>query len=111
MELSPFKRLVLNDVRQVFLNLEEFGETHNINGKSAVVIFDDVEHVEREKRVQSHMDGVYSRQMFLYIASEDFGKLPAQGSTVKVDGRIYTTVDATDECGIFAITLEANRNR
>lgn len=109
--LSPFKQILLSDVKTVFLNLDEFGEPHDVNGKTCIVIFDDIENIEREKRMQSHMDGLYARQKFLYIAAEDFGQLPGQGTRVTVDGKGYLVVDATDEWGLYAITLEANRNR
>lgn len=57
------------------------------------------------------MDGVYVRQILLYVAAEDFGSFPARGVLVKLDGKQYQVADATDECGIYAITLEANRSR
>ena len=30
---------------------------------------------------------------------------------IKLDGKMYTVVDATDEGGVYTITLEANRSR
>lgn len=110
-ELPPFKRLVASDIFDVFLNLEEFGETHNVNGKDMTVIFDDIENINREKRMKSHMDGLYVRQYFMYCAVSDFGPMPAQGSVVTVDRRKYGVVDAAEEMGILSITLEANRSR
>ena len=37
--------------------------------------------------------------------------LPGQDTYLQLDGGTYKVVDATDECGIYAITLEANRSR
>ena len=70
-----------------------------------------MEHIEREKRMKSNMDGVYVRQLLLYVASEDFGSLPPQGVLIKLDGQQYRVTDATDECGVYAIMLEVNRSR
>lgn len=111
MEAMSFKDILQRDIKQTFLNLEEFGEMHEINKKPMVAIFDDIEHVEREKKMQSHGDGLYARQYFLYVAAEDFGALPAQGKIVTVNGKKYLVVDATDEAGIYGITLEANRSK
>lgn len=111
MQQMTFKQILHRDVFGVFLNRFEFADVHSINGKKCTVLFDDIENIEREKRMQSHMDGIYARQKFLYIASEDFGPLPAQGAAVSVDGKRYLVMDATDESGIYAITLEATRNR
>ena len=108
---SPsFKDSSKRDIKQTFLNLDEFGEEHSVNGETATVIFDDIENVEREKKMQSHADGIHVRQYFLYIAADDFGSLPAQGRIVTVDGKKYIVVDATDEAGIYGITLESNRS-
>lgn len=110
MEAVNFKQILQNDIKQTFLNLEEFGEEHTINGKTMVAVCDDLENIEREKKMQSHMDGIHTRQVFLYVAADDFGTFPAQGGIVDLDGKKYTVVDATDEAGIYGITLEANRS-
>lgn len=106
-----FKEIIHNDIKQTFLNLEEFGETHEVNGTPMVIIFDDIENVEREKKMKSSMDGIFKRQYFMYVAAEDFGPLPAQGKLVTVDGKRYGVVDATDESGVYGLTLEANRSK
>ena len=46
-----------------------------------------------------------------YVAAEDFGEFPPQGVLLKLDGKQYQVADATNECGVYAITLEANRSR
>ena len=109
-ELS-FKDTLKNDVKAVFLNLAEFGEPHVVNGRKMLAALDDMEHIEREKRMKSNMDGVYARQLLLYVAAEDFGEFPPQGVLLKLDGKQYQVADATNECGVYAITLEANRSR
>lgn len=111
MQKRSFKDIVKSDVRGVFINPDEFGELHTVNGKQMYVILDDIENVEREKRMKSHMDGIYARQVFMYVASEEFGPLPPQGDIVILDKRRYKVMDATDESGVFAITLEANKSR
>ena len=111
MRTPSFKDLVQRDCKNVFLNPAEFGELHIVNKQPMVVVLDDIENIQREKRMKSHMDGIYARQIFMYVASEDFGPLPGQGELVTLDGKIYQGVDATDEQGIFAITLESNRSK
>lgn len=105
-----FKEILQQDVKAVFLNPLEFGETHLVNGDPMTIVLDDVENIEREKKMKSHTDGIYTRQVFFYVASADFGPLPKQGGMIDLDGKKYTVVDATDECGIYAITMEANKS-
>lgn len=51
-----FKEILAQDVKQVFLNPAEFGETHLVNGEPMTIVLDDVENIEREKKMKSHMD-------------------------------------------------------
>ena len=74
-------------------------------------MIDDMEHIEREKKMKSNMDGLYARQILIYVKAEEFGELPAQNRLLTLDKRKYIVVDATDEGGVYTITLEANRSR
>ena len=112
MSAPSFKDLLQQDVGRVFLNLEEFGERHRVNGRPMTILLDDMENVEREKKQKSSMDGLHTRQVLFYVSAAEFGgPLPAQDTYLNLDGGTYRTVDATDECGVYAITLEANRSR
>lgn len=104
-----FKEIVKNDVRQVFMNLDEFSETHTINGKEMPVQIDSNEQIEREKRLNQNMDGIYKNQKLIYVSAEDFGALPKQGAMLNMDGRMYKVEDAIHEDGVYSITLGANR--
>ena len=46
---SAFKTLLQMD-RKIFLNPDEFGELHNVGGKEMLILIDDNEMIEREKR-------------------------------------------------------------
>lgn len=104
-----FKEIIKNDVRQVFMNTDEFSETHTINGKEMPVQIDSNEQIEREKRMNQNMDGIYKNQKLIYVAAEDFGALPKQGAMLNMDGRMYKVEDAIHEDGVYSITLGANR--
>ena len=60
-----FKDMVAEDVKNVFLNPDEFGEEHEIDGEKIMVIVDNNEQIEREKRVTSHANGVYMKSLRL----------------------------------------------
>lgn len=61
METPTFKQLLMRDVHQVFLNPEEYGERHRVNGKVMTIVLDDMENVNREKKMKSSMDGIHAR--------------------------------------------------
>lgn len=104
-----FKDVIKADVHNVFLNTEEFSDMHVINGNEMAVQIDSNEQIEREKRANQNMDGIYKNQKLIFVAASDFGSLPKQGSLLTMDKRTYRVADAIDEDGIYSITLEANR--
>lgn len=107
--MSAFKDIIASDVHGVFLNTEEFSDIHAVNGKEMAVQIDENEQIEREKRFNQNMDGIYVNQKLIYVAASDFGPLPKQGSVLQLDKRTYRVVDAVSEDGIYSITIEANR--
>ena len=48
---TAFQEMLSQDIKDIFLNPEEFGETHLVDGKEMVVILDDNELVERNDKV------------------------------------------------------------
>ena len=104
-----FKDIITDDVHGVFMNPEEVSEMHTVNGIEMAVQIDSNEQIEREKRFNQHMDGIYLNQKLIYVAASDFGPLPKQGSILTLDKRTYRVADAVSEDGVYSITIEANR--
>lgn len=107
--MSIFKQIIKEDVHRTFLNIDEFSDIHTINGKEMPAQIDTNEQIEREKRMNQNVDGVYMNQKLVYVAASDFGPMPKQGSILTLDGRVYRVADAVDEYGVYSITIEANR--
>ena len=77
-----FTELVAQDVEKAFLNPEEFGELHLVNGLEMLIIMDGNEMIEREKRVKNHAEGTFRKQILFFVAAEEFGALPAIGREI-----------------------------
>ena len=107
--MSTFKDIIAEDVHRTFLNIEEFSDIHEVNHKRMPVQIDTNELIEREKRMNQNMDGIYKNQKMIYVAASDFGTMPKQKSLLTLDGRIYRVVDAVDEYGVYTITIEENK--
>lgn len=110
MQKKTFKELLRQDIKQAFLNPQEFGEEHIVNGKKVFIIIDDNELTEREKRIQNHMDGVYEKQTLIYVNALDFGPLPGIGKPIKIDGITFLVTDSMNEGGVYSLHLEANKS-
>lgn len=106
-EFNDFKKIMELD-HGIFINFEEFGEYHTVDGKEMLVIVDDNEYKQRTQREESRVDGVYTKHMLFYVKAEDIGGTPAVGRILKFDKKDYMVKEVTNEDGIYSITLEAN---
>lgn len=108
-----FKEQIALDNQNIFINLDEFGDIHNVNGKDMPTLIDTNELIDRERRYKFnhslYADGVYLKEILIYVKRSDFGPLPAIGRLLKVDGKTYTISEAIDEDGIYSIALTANK--
>lgn len=105
-----FREMLRIDNRETFLNLEEFGECHNVGGRSMTILIDDNEMIEREKRESgAYRQGVFRKVILFYVSASEFGSLPPVGRSLMLDGNTYIITDAIDEEGIYSISLEAKR--
>lgn len=108
-----FKEQIALDNKNVFMNFDEFAEMHLINGKEMLCLVDGNEMIDREKRYQYkrslYADGVYIKELLIYVRSEEFGPLPAVGRVVYFDKKSYLITDAVNEDGIYSLCLEANK--
>ena len=108
-----FKEQIALDNIKVFMNFDEFADMHTVGNKEMLCIVDNNELVDREKRYRyNHSlygDGVYIKQLLVYVRAEDFGALPAIGRLLMFDKKSYIVTDAINEDGIYSLCLEANK--
>ena len=65
--------------------------------------------MERSKKQseKGRIDGIYKKQILLYVSRKEMGILPAIGRQLQLDNNKYLVTDAIDESGVFSITLGA----
>lgn len=114
MGAPSFKDCIAADVGAVFMNPQEFGEPHTVNGKTMTVIVDENELQERDKfkLLGAGPGGTnYKAARMIFVAKAEFGARPALGVPLNLDGREYrVAAGTTEEAGILAIALEAFRS-
>lgn len=110
--MRSFKEQMKQDIKSTFMNFDEFGEAHRLNGKNKLVIIDEIELNEREKRTRDEIkgEGLHKKQLLFYIEAEKFGPLPSPGNLLNFDGRDYIVTDAVNEDGIYSVSLEAKKS-
>lgn len=106
--MSAFKEAIQAD-RAVFINLDEFADLHNIDGREIPAVVDSNELRARQDARSKKMDGIYLGEVLIYVRPEDYGNRPAPGKPLVLDGRRYRVSECMDEDGLYAISLEAVR--
>lgn len=97
-----FKEMVSNDLCMTFLNLEEFGEEHQVEGKTIPAVLDENALKQRQGGQEF---GVAESSLQLYAAVEDLPARRPAGEGINVDGREYIINDWSEDMGIATIAL------
>lgn len=100
-----FKDLIKEDLT-IFINPDEFGESHRINGRNLNVVVDDE---TLEERKNKNFDGISYAEILYYVKADDFGELPSISDNQKFDGRPMFVTSASESNGMYEITLGQNR--
>ena len=101
-----FKEDLAEDIRDTFLAEDEFAETHCIDGAEIPAAVIKKSHGRRRHNIRSYEDGIYDKQVVVFVAGSVFGELPAVRRPVMLDGRRYLVKAADNECGMYRIILE-----
>lgn len=97
-----FKAMVEADRRRTFLNLDEFGEKHAVEGRAIAAVLDDNALKERQGGQEL---SVAESSLLLYAAVEDLPARRPAGEGLNVDGREYTVNDWSEDMGIATVAL------
>ncbi len=96
------KDQIINDIQGVFLDSDEFGDTHNIDGTDKTVIVDD--DLLEQKKMQHDL---YQAELLFHIASSDIDK-PEPGQSMLFDDKSYRVLSAIENDGMYTVTLHRN---
>ena len=107
-----FKEQVAADLTRVFMNPEEFGEHHDLDGTACIcVVSGDM--TEKRNAVlhdgRRTPDGLHGDYLTVCVKTVDLPRIPKQGTNFKVDGKRYTVDTCTEDMGMLTITLGAFR--
>jgi hypothetical protein len=99
-----FKEYTNQDL-QVFINLNEFADTHTIDGRTLTVIVDNDRLMERS---QKEYDGAYIGEILYFVNAAEYGVLPETEAIQTFDGQCYYVASAKSEMGMYEIILKGN---
>ena len=102
-----FKEEVASDIVDVFLNLEEFGDTHTVGKKETVCVIDEerFQNKQRNRTRSLENEGLFIEGMTLFIEKSFFKYPPLSGEKILVDGVRYLVEEAKEDMGLLEIDL------
>lgn len=101
-----FKEMVEADITSVFLNPEEFGETHRIGDQDVVCVIDRDVYGQKD----AGFEGITDNTMTLYAKAGSMPR-PSVGKKLPVDGSFHLVQSVSVEMGMLVIRLEESRGR
>lgn len=115
--MSGFKDMVAADIKNVFMNKNEFAELHTVLYDGAAyadipVVLTRVKEEERRQLVSDHVQGLYLATAVMHCAAADLGGvMPEKGMRIKINDedffREYYVASSGCNMGMLRIELEA----
>lgn len=102
-----FKDILNNDLDSVFVNDEEFGEWHYIDGVLKTVIVDNETLKERN---QKQYDGILQADILYFIKASDVDKELKVDGLQTFDGGAYKIFDVKYDSGMYEVILQGAKN-
>jgi hypothetical protein len=102
--MSAFQDQIEADIGAVFLNPEEFGETHTIDDQSMVCVLE-----SSDGEFVGDVDGaVYLSTLRIHARESDFAKPPVVGKKIIIDDAPYRVLSISHEMGMLTVTVTEN---
>lgn len=103
--MSAFKDAIASDVTNVFLNLGEFAEKHELNGVPDVPCI--LDKILTQPDGNNALLGVFINQLTIYVKTGAIEK-PVEGQPLSVDGSFHLVRSVSEEDGMLVIVAGAN---
>ncbi|MDO5574432.1 MAG: sugar ABC transporter ATP-binding protein [bacterium] len=100
--MSAFSNMVANDINNVFMNLDEFGEKHIVDGNEITIILDEDAYRKANSGIEMAVGEVST---MIYGKVADLPKRKGYGAGLTVDGREYSVNTWDEDMGMATISL------
>lgn len=103
---NTLKELIASDINLVYMQLDDFGEIHKVEGEEIVIVIDNDTLASMKN---GNILDVAESDMLFFARTEDLLGKKAPGSAINIDGRECTVDLWTENLGITQITLHHAR--
>ena len=103
---NTLKELIASDIDLIFMQLDDFGETHRVEGEEIVIVIDNDTLATMKN---GNILDVAESDMLFFAKTEDLPVKKAPGSAINIDGRECTVDLWTENLGISQVTVHHAR--
>lgn len=94
---------IAEDIDNVIFS--DFGEMHYIDGKEVLAIVEKDTSKILNDRFRLGFDGSFQVFLMIHAKTADLERLPPEGDYIDVDGRDYSVISSTDDCGLAILIV------
>ena len=98
--MKSFKEQLEKDLDSVFFNMNEFAETHMIDGKEVPIVLDNDRIIELSMGKTVETRGIFTDDILFFVQKKD----------MEFDGEMYPISDVKEDFGGYTIILTGNQD-
>lgn len=108
--MSAFKDQVATDISNVFINMDEFADEHELNGETMPCVVETMTEQEMFQKgiAYNGYEDVHGAVVTVYVEKDRFREVPTESEIITLDGRIGEVSSCADDMGVLAITIHFN---
>lgn len=108
--MKSFKEQLEKDLDSVFSNMNEFAETHMIDGKEVPIVLDNDRIIELSMGKTVETRGIFTDDILFFVQKKDLDYEPVAGQHMEFDGEMYPISDVKEDFGGYTIILTGNQD-
>lgn len=106
--MSAFKDTIAKDIKAVFINVDEFADEHDLNGKKVRCLVDKDITAAAKDTVANPLMGVFVNAVTIYVDAKDIDEKPVEGELLSLDKKRYIVRNVGVEDGMLVILAEVH---
>ena len=108
--MNEFKQMLDADIDEVFVDLDEFADTHILNEIECPCVIQNPTEQAKFQSAQAYegYEGVHGASLIVYVKAEFLAdNMPIEGNRFDVDGKIYQVAALVEQDGLLTVELKS----
>ena len=108
--MNTFKEDLTEDLRDVFFDVDEFAEEHDLNGTVCLCVLEKPRTEEKYIRGATYdaYEGIHGASVTVHVESRLLPEIPVEGMRFDLDGEVMLVDSCTQEAGLLSIVLKGH---